>query len=149
MVESQFTTLFPHRFFFFLLFFKMRKPLVSLWVSLAPALQGFSSSVGPLASHRSWLGEMPGCQAPASSQMFCGSLHKPTCICLLAFQNVCYRWTPNDLGKCHAGKETDFLGLMMHFVDAFGLEMKKIIYFGHCHYILKVENTLYLGTTMI
>lgn len=27
---------------------------------------------------------------PASSQMFCGLLCKPTCICLLAFQNVWY-----------------------------------------------------------
>lgn len=43
--------------------------------------------------------EMSGCLVPASSQMFCGSLCKPTCICLLAFQNVCYRCIHYGLGR--------------------------------------------------
>ena len=43
--------------------------------------------------------EMSGCLVPASSQMFCGSLCKPTCICLLAFQNVCYRCIYYGLGR--------------------------------------------------
>lgn len=42
---------------------------------------------------------MSGCLVLASSQMFCGSLCKPTCICLLAFQNVCYRCIHYGLGK--------------------------------------------------
>lgn len=43
--------------------------------------------------------EMSGCLVPASSQMFCGSLCKPTCICLLAFQNVCYHCIHYGLGR--------------------------------------------------
>lgn len=51
---------------------------------------------------------LSGCLHPASSQMFCGLLCKPTCICLLAFQNVWYHcihyglssWPPTQHVLC-------------------------------------------------
>lgn len=78
--------------------------------SLRNAQQNVCTYVGP-----DWLrapvqrqSTLSGCLHPASTQMFCGLLCKPTCICLLAFQNVWYRcihyglssWPPTQHVLC-------------------------------------------------